>query len=193
MLNQCETADLSIRHADPLFEDRHSRAKDVLPSPVGQRPSGRIADRREQVLPGRVVIGVRDEEAMKSRAKRAVADEVVELFENAGRFVVDDRAVVALRLVEIGKLLPHRRGAECLVDVVGCGLVAEVEGHPRIGQPFEVLHLRRHVRREAFLQPQVVEPAHRHVVAEPVVRDLMIDRRAPAETLIERRRLAIDE
>ena len=145
--------------------------------------------------------GVRHEEIVNAGAEGGVADEIVELFENARRLVVDDRAVVALGLIEVGELLPHRRRARRLVDVVRRRLVPQIERHPRtrfagsrrIGLRFDVLHLRRHVGGESFLEPEIVEPSHRHVVAEPVVRDLVVDRRAPAQPLVQRRRFAVDE
>ncbi len=48
--------------------------------------------------------------------------------------------------------------------------------------------LRRHEVGEDFLHPHVVEPAHRHQVAEPHVRGLVRDHRGAAEQLVLRRR-----
>jgi hypothetical protein len=50
-----------------------------------------------------------------------------------------------------------------------------------------------HVRREPFLQPQVVEPPHGHVVTEPLVGHFVENRRLPAKQLRLRGTLAIDE
>src|SRR5690606_7036041 len=73
-----------------------------------------------------------------------------------------------------------------------CGrLVTKPEALPRIGLRVErLLYLCRHVGGEAFLQPQVVEPAHGHEVAEPHVRDLVVNGRGAADSLRQRGTLA---
>src|SRR5436305_12368938 len=100
---------------------------------------------------------MRREKGVNAGPKGRIADQIVALLEHAWRLVVDDRAVVALRLIEIAEPLPERCRARGEVDVIGGRLVAEIERHPWIREMLEILQLRRHVRREALLEPEVVE------------------------------------
>ena len=73
--------------------------------------------------------------------------------------------------------IPDRRRLARLA-AIGARLVLEVERFPRIGPRLQrCAHLRRHVRRETFLEPQIVEPLHRDEITEPLVRDFVVDRR----------------
>ncbi len=130
---------------------------------------------------------------MHAALERGLAHEVIQLLEHAGRLVVHDGAVIALGLIEVGQVLPHGRCSRGGIHVVGCRLVAQVERHPRAAVARGGLHLGGHVRGESFLEPQVVEPAHRREVAEPLMRDLVIDGGLASKPLVERRRFAVDE
>ena len=131
---------------------------------------------------------------MHAGLKRFFADEIIELLQHARRLVVHDRAVRTLGLVEIRELLPERRRAGGLIDAVRRRLVALIEGFPRVARGLEIRHrLRRHVRRESFLQPEVVEPAHGDEIAEPLMRDFVQDRREPSEAARERGPFAENE
>ena len=154
----------------------------------------RRAHRAEQVAPRGVAVCVLADVCAKATTKGRVADEIVELLEDAGRLVVDDRTVVALGLVQIPELLPHGRGSDGCVDRIRRRLVAQVERFPRLCRGIQVcLHHRGEIGGKPLLQPQVVEPAHGDVVAEPLVRYFVEDRRLATEQLAERGALAVDE
>ena len=158
-----------------------ARSMNSRPNPSSGRPAA-VPTARKQIAPGRVAERVPLEERPQSRLERRVADEIVELLEHGRRLVVDDRAVVALGLVEIVERLPERARAGGLVHRVRRRLVAEVERLPRVGIGLELgERLGRHERREPFLEPEVVEPAHRDQVAEPLVRDFVQDGREAPE------------
>ena len=107
-LRDDEARDASVAHVHSLRQHRHPGAEDVGASPRIERAARRLSDRVEQVLPGRVRVGVATEEEAHAVAEGALAHEVIELLEDRGRLVVDDRPVVALRLVEVRELDPKR-------------------------------------------------------------------------------------
>src|SRR5687767_5152355 len=112
-----------------LIDDGHSRPEDVLLSPSVQ-PRALGADRGEQIAPRSVPVRVCRKETAHAALKRVGADEIVELLQDGWRLVVYDRAVVALRLIEILEHLPDgRRPARC-VDRIRRRLVPQVEGLP---------------------------------------------------------------
>src|SRR5207248_8385323 len=96
-----ESADLPLRYLEPLLDDRHTWAEDVLFAPVVKRLMRGAADSSDQIAPRGAAIRVRPEERLHTGAKRRVANQVVQLLQNTRRFVVDDCAVIALRLIEI--------------------------------------------------------------------------------------------
>src|SRR5205085_542224 len=98
---QRKPLDLAVDNLELLLEHRHAAPQNVLLAPLGERAMRRLSDRAEEILPCRVSVLVRHEKVVHSGTKRGVADEVVELLENSRRLVVDDRAVVALRLVKV--------------------------------------------------------------------------------------------
>src|SRR4051812_4317684 len=118
MLDEGETADASVVDVQLLLDDGHPRTHEVAAAPGGEVAPRSVADRREQLLPGTVPESVRREKIVDAAAECLLTHEVVELLEDTGRLVVDDRAVVALGLVQVRKLLPHRRRAGGRVDVV---------------------------------------------------------------------------
>ena len=153
-----------------------------------------MADRGEEILPRGVGVGMPREEQLYPGAKRRIAHQVVQLLQHRRRLVVDDGAVVALGLVEVGKRLPERRRAGGLVDAIGRRLVAQVEGLPRAAGGIEIgQRLGGEVGGKAFLQPEVVKPPHGHQVAEPLVGHLVQDRGEATELARQRGSLAEDE
>ena len=121
-----------------LFDDRHAGPQDPLRTPRRQVTPRRRTDRGEQIAPGGVAVRVLRAGTDGRRAGRPLADEIVELPQDARRLVVDDRSVVALGLVEIVELLPHRRRAGRGIGAVGHGLVAQVERLPRRRRPVSI-------------------------------------------------------
>ena len=87
------------------------------------------------------------------------------------------------------ELLPNRMRARGAIDAVRRRIV-------RQQKPQFVIHLRErrihdlagHEVGEDFLHPDVVEPPHRHEIAEPHVRGLVRDRAGAAEHLVLGRR-----
>src|SRR5689334_8212061 len=130
MLDERELSYPSVGNVEMLLNDWNSRTQDVLRAPAREWSMSGRCDGGKQIPPRRVSVAMGDEEIVNPRAERAVTDEVVELFEHARRLVVDDRAVVALRLIEVRQLLPDGRGSGGDVDVVRRRLVAEIERHP---------------------------------------------------------------
>ena len=193
-LHQRQPGDLAAAQRHALLHLRHPRPEDELAAEVVEGPAPRPADLRQQVLPGRVRVRVAGEEGLHAGAERRLADQVVELLQHRRRLVVDDGPVGALGLVEVVERLPERRGPVGLVHAVGGRLVGEVERLPRAAGRVEVgERLRGHVGREPLLEPEVVEPLHRHEVAEPHVRDLVEHRGGAAQPLRQGRPLAEDE
>ena len=170
-----------------------ARSMNSRPKASSGRPAAVPTDAsrsRQVALPN----ACRSRKARRPARNAESPDEVLELLEHAGRLVVDDRAVVALRLREIVERLPEGSRPGRLVHAVGRRLVAEVERLPRVGIGLEVRQrLRGHERGEALLEPEVVEPAHRHQVAEPLVRRLVQDGGEPAEPARQGGALAKDE
>ncbi len=121
-------------------------------------------------------------------AKMLFADVEREHAQQARRLLVNDRAVGRLGIFQIRDLLIDRRRAVRRVDPVGQRLDRLIEALPH---RLRRLHFRqrvvRHVLREAFLEPEVVEPAHRHQIAEPLMGQFVQHRfRAPV-VIVHRR------
>ena len=202
-LNEIERGDLSVFDCQMLFDNRHAGAEHEVFAEVvhGARPlcraarfGCRFADRVEQVLPGRVGVGVGGEEGAHASLERLLAHQIVQLLEHTWRFVINDWAVVRFRLIEIAEFLPERVGAGGLVDAVGCGLVALVEGLPCAGGGIErPLRFGGHVGGEAFFEPEIVEPFHGDQITEPLVRDFVEDRGEASESPCECGAIAEDE
>ena len=134
------------------------------------------------------------EEGAYAGLERGVAHEILELLQDRWSLVVDDRAIVALGLVEVGELLPERTGPIGLVDGVRRRLGAEVERLPRVRRWIDLIErLGRHERGEPLLEPEIVEPAHGHEIAEPLMGHFVQDGREAIETLRQSRSLAEDE
>ena len=109
MLDEREPRNLAVRDLETLLDDRHARAEDVLLAPVGERlVRGALpmapSRSRHVALP----YACATRKSCNAGAERGVADEIVELLENARRLVVDDRAVVALGLIEIARAAARR-------------------------------------------------------------------------------------
>ncbi len=143
----------------------------------------------DQIRPGRVGVGVGPEVFTQPVAQAIGRDDHLELAHDDRRLLVDDRAVQAARLVEVVEPLADRVRALGAVDVVG-GRVVRVEEPELVIDLREarVHDLRRHEVGEHLLHPDIVEPRHRHQVAEPHVRGLVRDQAGAAELLVLRRR-----
>ena len=189
-----ELGDAAIRACHRLLHDRHARSQDPLRAPRREVTLRRTTHCAQQVAPGRIAVRMAREETTDTQLECRVAHQVVQLPQHARRLVVDNRTVIALCLLQVVQRLPDRCRAGRGIGAVGHRLVVEVKGLPGIRRRRHVgLHLRRHVRRKALLEPEVIEPAHRHVVAEPLVRDLVVDRGLPAQRLRDGGPLAVDE
>lgn len=113
-----------------------------------------------------------------------VSDDVIELAQNAWGFGVDDGSVGGFCGIEVGDFLVDGGGSLGFVDGVGGGLDGLVEVLPDVavgtecGEAFV-----GHVLREAFLEPEVVEPAHGDEVSEPLMGELVEDEDVAVEAI----------
>ena len=118
------------------------------------------------------------------------ADQQLELPHDDRRLLINDRAVERSGFVQVGELLPNRIGAVGAVHVVGGRVVLKQEPQLVVHVRERRIHdLRRHEVGEDLLHPHVVEPLHRHQIAEPHVRGLVRNQAGAAEQLVLRRRL----
>ena len=142
--------------------------------PHVELPSGSLLEGAHEVFPGGVRVGVLFDEELDGLLELARAQIKFRLPEHRGGFAVDDVAVGRLRGGEVRDLLPDGGCAFGHVGQVRERFGSEVEELPGVVLRHQRLNrLVGHEGGEAFLQPQVVEPAHRDEVAEPLVRGLV--------------------
>ena len=112
--------------------------------------------------------------------ERLLAHPGDELAEHRRALGVGDAVEVGAHRVGVGHVGDDGVGRGQLVLRQCPGLLLVRERDPGVGEPGRAgQRERRHVGREALVEPEVVPPAHRHQVAEPHVRHLVEDRRRP--------------
>ena len=89
----------------------------------------------DEVGPLRVGVGVLFEIEPQTVTKIIFAEKEVELLQHSGRFLIDDRAIGGLRVLEVGDVLEDRRRALGFVDAVGQRLDLFVEMLPWVLLP----------------------------------------------------------
>src|SRR5205807_7606494 len=107
MLDEQKAIDATVGELDALLHNRHPGALEILSAPHGEIAMRRRADGVEELLPRPVAERMRLEEVVHAELERGLAYQMIELLEHTRRLVVHDRAVVALRLIEVRELLPH--------------------------------------------------------------------------------------
>src|ERR1700680_978268 len=113
---------------------------------------------------------------LQALAKLVRSPDEGELLQNSRRLRVNDGAVGGFGIFEVRNLLINRCCTFCGIYLVGTRLDGLIEARPDIHLWFQRRKsLISHVLREALFQPKVVEPTHRHQIAEPLVRELMQD------------------
>ena len=188
-LHDARRGNAAVRSAFPC--DAHARQRRRQQPAIG--PARQVGLRSllqcvREVAPRCVAEAVLRQEPMDAIAERRAAEPVIEFAQHRRRLVVDDRPIGRLRVREVGEFLEHRNGPRCCVDFVGARLHALHEAQPRLLLRFEHGHrLVRDECREAFLEPEVVKPPHRHEVAEPLVAQFVVDERAASREFAGRR------
>src|SRR6266581_2071124 len=128
----------------------HAAATNPRSGPILQRSSGDVFERADEIAPLSIRISMFFEIKPEAIPEVLVAKDKGKLFYDAGSFGVDDGAVSGFRILEVGNVL--------------------IEALPNIFIWLErSQRLVCHVLREAFLEPEIVEPAHGGEVAEPLV------------------------
>src|SRR6202011_2965172 len=115
-------------NVEMLLDHGHPGTQDVVAAPALERAPCCATDRSEQIAPGGIPVAMRAKILAQAIAERRVAGEIVELLEDTRRLVVDDRAVVALGLIEVGEPLPDGCRSSRRVHGVRGRLVPEIEG-----------------------------------------------------------------
>ncbi len=123
-------------------------------------------------------------------AKRRLAEDALELPHDDRRLLIDDRAVERSGLVEVVERLANRRWCPACDRPRTRPGSAREEAQVVIDlRERRIDDLRRHEVGEDLLHPHVVEPAHRHEVAEPHVSGFVRDQAGASELLVLGRRL----
>lgn len=116
--------------------------------------------------------------------ERAFAHDRLQLPHHNRRFVVDNWPIQSPGFIQISQLLPDRIRPRRPVHFIRRRIMRQQETQLMIDLRKARIHnLGRHEVRHHFLHPDVVEPPHRHQIAEPHVRRLMRDHARPAQQL----------
>src|SRR6266568_1452168 len=148
----------------------HAAATNPRSGPILQRSSGDVFERADEIAPLSIRISMFFEIKPEAIPEVFVAKDKSKLFYDAGSFGVDDGAVGGFRILEVGNVLIDRRCALGGINSISGRLDGLIEALPNIFIWLErSQRLVCHVLREAFLEPEIVEPAHGGEVAEPLV------------------------
>ena len=120
-------------------------------------------------------------------AERLLAQDARQHLQHDGRFIVNDVPIHQAGVPQIVQiLLDGIRPGRTVLGIRGGDIVAH-EIQPVIHARIKRLHdAGGEVIGEDLLGPHVVEPFHRHVIAEPHVRGLVGDQGAPPQALVQR-------
>lgn len=182
-LLQSEMIDAILRVAGPGdVHLGHAAMANPHGCPRLQRLSGNLLECMDQIAPFGVGISVLFQIKAQAIAKFFFAEDESELLDDAGRFGINDGAVGGFGVFEVFDILVDGSGAFGGVDAIGSGLDGEIEALPNIFIGLERSErLIGHVLREAFLEPEIIEPAHGSEIAEPLMGELVEEKDVAVE------------
>src|SRR5690242_489175 len=152
----------------------HPAAANPRARPTLKRSSRDALERVDEIAPLSVGVSMFLEIKPETVAEVVVTQDKGKLLDDAGSFGVDDGAVSGFRILEVGNVLVDRRCAPGGIYSISGRFDGLVEALPD-----NFIGLERgkrlvcHVLRETFLEPEIVEPAHRGEVAEPLVSEFV--------------------
>ncbi len=158
---------------------------DPGPAPRRQIAIGTFVEDGNEIAPGRVPEREPFQVDAQAVAQRVGPEQLLELAHDDRGLLIDDGAVETAGLAQVLELLTDGVGARRAIHGVRGGVVRGQEPQLVVDPRKRRVHdLRRHEVGEDLLHPHVVEPLHRHQIAEPHVRGLVGDEARAAEHLV---------
>ena len=166
-------------------EARHAGFFHPVAAPRVDVETGLRTEGGNQVVPGGIAVGVSPKIGLQALSEGFRTHLPGEHVHHDGRLVVDDVAVDEPGVLQIVERTPDRIGTDRAVLRISRRIVRLQVVQPVVdGREGRPDYLRSEPVGEYLLGPYVVEPFHRHIVAEPHMGGLVGDELCPVEQFV---------